>query len=202
MVTLSEFKGASCPVFLRVFSSVGFVKKKYRPSWVVFTTLYGHNMSPSTLKIHLKSVLFHKSCRNLCVSMPSCIHDTFQWFCLFMNLMSDFAFGKICQKISGIFLKNHLHPCRYLVFYNTVKAHLHFWHRLTTSVAEWHHLPSWFTLWRRSDACVHRTSEFPSWAATFIVCQIMAEDTIETIVGMVDVEESRILLHHDHKMPF
>jgi hypothetical protein len=25
-------------------------------------------------------------------------------------LMSDFDFGKICQKISGIFLKNHLHP--------------------------------------------------------------------------------------------
>jgi hypothetical protein len=66
-------------------------------------------MSPSTLKIHLKSVLFHKSCRMLCVSMPRCIHDTFQWFCLFTNLMSDVAFGKICQKISGIFGKNHLH---------------------------------------------------------------------------------------------
>jgi hypothetical protein len=25
--------------------------------------------------------------------------------------MCDFAFGKICQKISGIFGKNHLHPC-------------------------------------------------------------------------------------------
>jgi hypothetical protein len=47
-----------------------------------------------------------------------------------------------------------------------------------------------------------RTSEFPSWAelnsATFIACQIMEEDTIETNGGMVDVEESRILLHHDH----
>jgi hypothetical protein len=32
--------------------------------------------------------------------------------------------------------------------------------------------------------------------------QIMKEDTIETNGGMVDVEESRILLHHDHKTPF
>jgi hypothetical protein len=78
-----------------------FKKNKTQPSWVVFTTLI---MSPSTLKIHLKSVIFHKSCWNLC------IHDTFPWFCLFTNLMSDFAVGKICQKISGIFLKNHLHP--------------------------------------------------------------------------------------------
>jgi hypothetical protein len=30
----------------------------------------------------------------------------------------------------------------------------------------------------------------------------MEEDTIETNVGMVDVEESLILLHHDHKTPF
>jgi hypothetical protein len=30
----------------------------------------------------------------------------------------------------------------------------------------------------------------------------MKEDTIETNGGMVDVEESRILLHHDHKTPF
>jgi hypothetical protein len=73
-------------------------------------------MSPSTLKIHLKSVLFHKSCRNLCISMPRCIHDTFQWFCLFTNLMSDFVFGKICQKILGIFWKNHLHPCNWKNF--------------------------------------------------------------------------------------
>jgi hypothetical protein len=33
-------------------------------------------MSPSALRIHLKSVLFHKCC-NLCVSVPTCIHDTF-----------------------------------------------------------------------------------------------------------------------------
>jgi hypothetical protein len=38
-------------------------------------------MSPSALKIHLKYVLFHKCCRNLCVSMPRCVHDTYQWFC-------------------------------------------------------------------------------------------------------------------------
>jgi hypothetical protein len=37
-------------------------------------------MSPNALKIHLKSVLFHKCCRNLCVSMPRCIHDTFSHF--------------------------------------------------------------------------------------------------------------------------
>jgi hypothetical protein len=36
----------------------------------------------------------------------------------------------------------------------------------------------------------------------FIARQIMEEDTIEMIVGMVDVEESRILLHHDHKTQF
>jgi hypothetical protein len=111
-------KGASCPVFLRVFSSVffRFVKKKKNYNFKStllsrFYDLKGHNMSPSTLKIHLKSVLFHKSCRNLCVGMPRCIHDTFQWFCLFTNFMSDFAFRKICQKMSGILGKNHLYPC-------------------------------------------------------------------------------------------
>jgi hypothetical protein len=36
----------------------------------------------------------------------------------------------------------------------------------------------------------------------FIAHQIMEEDTIKTNVGMVDVEKSRILLHHDHKTPF
>jgi hypothetical protein len=30
----------------------------------------------------------------------------------------------------------------------------------------------------------------------------MKEDTIETNGGMADVEESRILLHHDQKTPF
>jgi hypothetical protein len=30
----------------------------------------------------------------------------------------------------------------------------------------------------------------------------MEEDTIETNGGMVDVEESQILLHQDHKTPF
>jgi hypothetical protein len=39
--------------------------------------------------------------------------------------MSDFAFGKICQKISGIFGKNHLHPwvmyiCTVLIFFKFI----------------------------------------------------------------------------------
>jgi hypothetical protein len=52
-------------------------------------------MSPSTctLKIHLKSVLFHKCCQNLCVCVPRCVHKTFQWFCLFVNLMSGIVLG-------------------------------------------------------------------------------------------------------------
>jgi hypothetical protein len=45
-----------------------------------FSHLYGHNMSPSALKIHLKSVLFHKCCQYLCVSVPRCVHDTFPHF--------------------------------------------------------------------------------------------------------------------------
>jgi hypothetical protein len=105
-------KGASCPgpVFTGIprYFSVFFpvlVPDSYKNHNILLSCFY-HFMSPSTLKIHLKSVLFLKSCRNLCVSMPMCIHDTFQWLCLFTNLMSDFAFGKICQKISGIFEKS------------------------------------------------------------------------------------------------
>jgi hypothetical protein len=56
-----------------------------------------------------------------------------------------------------------------------------------------------------TDACVYvelvvprRTSEFPSWTPAIYCTSIMEEDTIETNVGMVDVEENRILLHHDH----
>jgi hypothetical protein len=37
-------------------------------------------MSPSALEIHLKSILFHKCCRNLCVRVPRCVHDTFSHF--------------------------------------------------------------------------------------------------------------------------
>jgi hypothetical protein len=39
-----------------------------------------HNMSPSALKIHLKFVLFHKCCRNLCVMRSICNNLNFPHF--------------------------------------------------------------------------------------------------------------------------
>jgi hypothetical protein len=116
-----KFKGASClvftgiPVFLRFFSSVGFPIRKKKEDFNKSTLL--SRFYHLCLQVPWKSIwnlyyftrvveIYALACRG------RCIHDTFQWFCLFTNLISDFAFGKICQKISGIFLKNHLHPCK------------------------------------------------------------------------------------------
>jgi hypothetical protein len=60
--------------------------------------IIGHDVSPSDLKILLKSVLFHKCCRNLCVSVSRCVHDTFQWFGLFMNHMSRMSDGWLIRQ--------------------------------------------------------------------------------------------------------
>jgi hypothetical protein len=41
-----------------------------------FSSVGVPGLQVSASKIHLKPVLFHK-CRNLCISVPRCIHDTF-----------------------------------------------------------------------------------------------------------------------------
>jgi hypothetical protein len=46
-------------------------------------------MSPSALKIHLKSALFPKCCRNLCVGVPRCVYNTFPHLWRMPNLIYE-----------------------------------------------------------------------------------------------------------------
>jgi hypothetical protein len=68
-----------------------------------------YNMSPSALNIHLKSVLFHKCCRNICVCVPRCVHDTFQllyydYKCLRYAYIVFKSLKKHCQMVFSRFL--------------------------------------------------------------------------------------------------
>jgi hypothetical protein len=71
---------------MRVFR--GYTNFRIFPVWVpdskkkivYYPPEYNIICLPGAFKIHLKSVLFHKCCRNLCVGVPRCVHNTFPHF--------------------------------------------------------------------------------------------------------------------------